>query len=115
VKEQLRAALADLVPPTAIAIHVWLVFLYKGKPHPSHLQENDSLLFVLGGACHFQALSGETKVLVRPAHRASPNYWLTIDAGDFPMFPKSVIFGDRSKVRPRFQHEIRGVFIDLYQ
>ena len=67
-----RATLADLVPPTAITIRVWLVFLYQGKPHACHLQENGSVLFILSGACHFQALCGEATVLVRPAHGEQP-------------------------------------------
>jgi hypothetical protein len=68
------AALADLVLPTAITMRVWLVFLYQGKPHPCHLQENGSVLFILSGTCHFQALSGEATVLVRPAHREQPRF-----------------------------------------
>ena len=66
------AALADLVLPTAITIRVCLVFLYQGKPHPCHLQENGSVLFILSGPCQFQALCGETTVLVRPAHGEQP-------------------------------------------
>ena len=97
-EEAVRAALADLVP-TVITIRVWLVFLYQGKPHPCHLQENGSVLFILGGACHFQAFCGEATVLVRLAHGTSPSCWLTIsNAEETPIFPKSVIFGDGSKM-----------------
>jgi hypothetical protein len=68
------AALADLVPPTAITIRVWRVFLYQRKPHPCHLQENGSVLFILGGSRHFQALCSEATVLVRPVHGEQPRF-----------------------------------------
>jgi hypothetical protein len=49
-----------------VLIRICLAFLCQGKPHSRHLQENGSVLFILGGACHFQALCGEATVLVRP-------------------------------------------------
>jgi hypothetical protein len=49
----LHARDLGLVLWTTSSIRICLIFLCQGKPHPRHLQENDSVLFILSGSCHF--------------------------------------------------------------
>jgi hypothetical protein len=104
------AALVDVVLWTAVTIQICLVFLYQGKPHPCHLQENDSALLILGATCHFQALCGEATELVRRAHGTSPNCQLLIRRFR-PFLPMRGIDLDRSpqfRINPRIADATAG-------